>query len=130
MPRNEERTHVHNTDLGDSRRLALADWFVDIVELHFELPRGSLREGSRRSMRMAEARHLAAYILHTELGLSQAATARALGRHRSTVMNSLRRVEDSRDDPVMNRHIEGLTAQLNGLRAATLGHGIDGEAAR
>ena len=101
------------------RQHVLADWLVDLVELRFDMDRGAMRKGSRRSMRMVQARHVAAYLMHVELGLSQAATARVLGRHRSTVNNSLRQVEDGRDDPVLNRHIAGLTAQMDTLREVT-----------
>lgn len=96
----------------------LADWLVDVVEARFELPRGTLCARPRHSMRGVQARQIAAYLLNTELGLSQSECARRLGRHRSTVEHSLRRMEDSRDDPVFNAHLDVLGTTLKTLRGA------------
>lgn len=114
-----------------SRRKAhiLADWIVDVIETRLGLGAGEIRQSSRHSMRAVQARQLAAYLLNTELGLSQSETARRLRRHRSTVNHSLIRMEDSRDDPVFNRHLEQLTDSLHTLRDVLAGDVHEGEVA-
>ena len=96
----------------------LADWLIDLVEARFDLRRGTLRSRTRHSMRAAEARHACAYLLHTELGLSQVQISHRLHRHRSTVLHSIQRMEDFRDDPVMNRHLDYFGRTLERLRKA------------
>ena len=109
-------THTARAPLTLRKAHILANWMIDVIESQLELGPGEIRQSSRHSMRAVQARQLAAYLLNTELGLSQAATARRLRRHRSTINHSLVRMEDSRDDPVFNRHLEQLTASLHTLR--------------
>jgi len=93
----------------------LADWLIDLVELHFDLERGSLVGPRRGTMQMTEARQLTAYLLNTSLGFSASRTSRRLKRHRSTISHSLRQVESMRDDPVMDHHIDTLHTRLRHL---------------
>jgi chromosomal replication initiation ATPase DnaA len=101
-----------------THKTILADWLIDLVELHFGFERGSLRLPRRGSMQMNEARQLTAYLLNTSLGLSSAQTARCLNRHRSTISHSLNQIESMRDDPVLDRHIDALHSRLHSLTAA------------
>ncbi|GMG80855.1 DUF6456 domain-containing protein [Paralimibaculum aggregatum] len=49
------------------------------------------------------ARDAALYRAHTEAGASLRSLAREIGRHPSTVMRAVQRVEEKRDDPIFDR---------------------------
>ena len=93
----------------------LAGWLIDLVELHFDLERGSLTGPRRGAMQMNEARQITAYLLNTSLGFSATRTARHMARHRSTITHSLRQVESMRDDPTLDHHIDTLHTRLTQL---------------
>ena len=58
------------------------------------------------------SRHEAAlYLAHTDRGESIRALARATGAHPSTVLRTVRRVEDRRDDPLLDTVLGGLEAE-------------------
>ncbi|HUF54990.1 MAG TPA: DUF6456 domain-containing protein [Thermohalobaculum sp.] len=60
----------------------------------------------------AGSRHEAAlYLAHTDRGESIRALARATGAHPSTVLRTVRRVEDRRDDPLLDTVLGGIEAE-------------------
>ena len=71
--------------------------------------------------RACAARDVAIYLAHTEKGESLQALADATGSHRSTVLRAVRRVESSRDDPLVEDMFTALgpDRQGSGGRAAT-----------
>ncbi|MEL6768059.1 MAG: DUF6456 domain-containing protein [Pseudomonadota bacterium] len=65
----------------------------------------------------------AIYLAHTGRGQSIRAIAAAMGAHPSTVMRTVRRIEERRDDPLLDRMLDSLTGTILGEEAA------DGETA-
>ncbi|MEL7172321.1 MAG: DUF6456 domain-containing protein, partial [Pseudomonadota bacterium] len=65
----------------------------------------------------------AIYLAHTGRGQSIRAIAAAMGAHPSTVMRTVRRIEERRDDPLLDRMLDTLTGSVSGEEAA------DGETA-
>ena len=108
------------SQMPERQRLHLAQWLVTLVELRFGLPKGHLTLPGRGNMRSTEARQLAAYLIHTSLGLPLRHTADILRRHRSTIAHSLREVERRRDDPLLDEHVEALHAHLSTLSGVLL----------
>ncbi len=62
---------------------------------------------------VAFARQVAIYLTHVHLGLSLTAAARRFRRDRTTARHACRRVEDSRDDPDVDRRIEAVEIALD-----------------
>ena len=62
----------------------------------------------RRATSASEARALAMYLCHTELGWPLARVGAAFGRDRTTVGHACRRVEDRRDDAVFDARVSEL----------------------
>ena len=73
-----------------------------LVGSAFAVPRDDLRGASRGSPQTAFARQVAMYIAHVELGLSLSMVGCQFGRDRTTVSHACGRVEDRRDDPVLD----------------------------
>ncbi|MEM7500074.1 MAG: DUF6456 domain-containing protein [Pseudomonadota bacterium] len=67
----------------------------------------------------------AIYLAHTGRGQSIRAIAAATGTHPSTVMRTVRRIEERRDDPLLDRMLDTLTGSLDAAGAALgeEGHG-------
>lgn len=65
------------------------------------------------------SREAAIYLAHTDRGQSIRAIASVTGTHPSTVMRTVRRVEERRDDPLLDRMLESLagTPASNGAKA-------------
>ncbi len=64
----------------------------------------------RRAQPACEARALAMYLCHTELGWPLSRVGAAFGRDRTTVGHACRRVEDRRDDPAYDARVAELGA--------------------
>lgn len=62
---------------------------------------------------VAFARQVAIYVTHTHLGLTLTAAARRFHRDRTTAGHACRRVEDSREDPDVDRRIEAVETALD-----------------
>lgn len=58
------------------------------------------------------AKDAALYLAHTGMGESLRKIARAVGKHPSTVMRTVRRLEQQRDDPLIDNILCGVEAQL------------------
>lgn len=68
-------------------------------------------------VKAARVRELAVYCAVTELNISGAAMARAIGLTKQAVSCMLRRVEDSRDDPTVDAMIEDAAKLISGRAA-------------
>lgn len=71
-------------------------------------------------------RHIAIYLSHISLGLSQKAVARLFGRDRTTVRYVCARIEDLRDHRPIDRMLAALEAAILAFQAA-FGSPISGE---
>ncbi len=71
---------------------SILDGCIEMAEHAFQKTSGS-----------AAARDAALYLAHTQKGESLRQIAKATGKHPSTVMRAVRRVEDDRDDPLYDR---------------------------
>jgi len=75
---------------------------------------------SRRGPRVIEARQVAMYLCHVELGMPITLVARRFGRDRATARLACRHVEELREDPSRDRLLallESLLRQAVGLRS-------------
>lgn len=79
---------------------------LDILERCADRARSAFPDAASGTV----ARDTALYLAHTGEGESLRALAGALGRHPSTVMRAVRRVEDRRDDPLFDRQLEAAEA--------------------
>ena len=66
----------------------------------------------QKSAGSAAARDAALYLAHTEMGESLRKIAQAAGKHPSTVMRAVRRVEQNRDDPLYDHVLSSAEAPL------------------
>lgn len=70
---------------------------------------------TRRSKRAAFARQTAMYLTHVAFGMSQVRVALAFGRDRTTVAHACHVVEDRREDPHFDEHLEVMEDFLRAL---------------
>ncbi|MGF1454923.1 MAG: helix-turn-helix domain-containing protein [Alphaproteobacteria bacterium] len=77
-----------------------------------------MRAPSRGKARVAFARQLAMYLCHVTLSFDQGRLAGAFGRDRTTVSHGVRRIEDRREDPVLDQVLETLEAVFKNRRDA------------
>lgn len=70
---------------------------------------------TRRSKRAAFARQTAMYLTHVAFGMSLMRVALAFGRDRTTVAHACHVVEDRRDDPRFDSHLETMEHFLRAL---------------
>ena len=68
---------------------------------------------TRRPPKAALARQIAMYLSHIVFKMSPAEVARVFGRDPSTVAYALRRIEELREDPSLDRTLDWLEAMLN-----------------
>ena len=83
-----------------------------LVGSAFSVPMHDLRAPSRGLATTAFARQVAMYLAHVELGLSKSIVGAHFGRDRTTVAHACGRVEDRRDDPVVDTALFCLTAAI------------------
>ena len=74
----------------------------------FDVPAHLILWDKRGTRKQAQARQVVAYIMHVECGLTMQRVAELMGRDRSTVSYSARRVEDRRDDDKVDEDIQRL----------------------
>ena len=89
-----------------------------LVGSAFSVPLHELRAPSRGPAATAFARQVAMYLAHVELGLSLSLVGAHFGRDRTTVSHACGRVEDRRDDPVVDMALFCLTAAIAQRRKA------------
>ncbi len=83
-----------------------------LVGSAFAVPLHELRAPGRGRAAAAFARQVAMYLAHVELGLTLSIVAMHFGRDRTTVAHACGRVEDRRDDPVVDMALFCLTAAI------------------
>ena len=96
----------------------LAQWVRRRVEAMHRLPSGATLGGGLKNKERVEARARATYVIRMVCGVSEAATARALGHSRRSVGRIVKRVEADREDPVLDATLESLTREVRPIVAA------------
>lgn len=91
---------------------------------HYQVTLSDIAAATRRSRRVARARHVAIYLAHVALGLPLAEVAAEFSRDRTTAGYACRVVEDARDDPAFDAAV----AELELCAAALLELEHDGAA--
>ncbi|ODN72411.1 hypothetical protein [Methylobrevis pamukkalensis] len=64
---------------------------------------------------VARARHIAIYLAHVHLGLAPPQATALVHRDRTLLAYACRRIEDSRDDPVIDRRLDALAVAADAL---------------
>ncbi len=96
---------------GDERyfdHMSKARLTQQTVSLVFRQPVEEIWAATRRSKRVAFARQTAMYLTHVAFGMSLAQVASAFGRDRTTVAHACHVVEERRDDPSFDEHLDAL----------------------
>ena len=104
--------------LTDTHRAGLV---ANAVALEFGVDAEDLtRSGSKRGGRtLVMARQIAIYLCRTVFNISAARVARVFNRHHSTVVHACEQIENYREDPRLDRHIQKLEDFLALAPAAT-----------
>jgi len=108
---------------------------VAAVGLEFGLPDLKLeREGKKKGIRHEVfARQVAAYLCQTVFDMSTPRVAELFARDRSTIVHALNVVEESREDPVLNRKLlkteDFLIQSLHAFKGAPALHETNGRSA-
>ncbi|GFO80650.1 MAG: hypothetical protein A49_02770 [Methyloceanibacter sp.] len=100
---------------GGKRLRQLIDPAVALV---FDVAPEELGAATRRSPRAAFARQVAMYLAHVVCGLSMTEVGVLFSRDRTTVAHACEVVEDRRDDPELDRRVEGLECAVTALAGA------------
>jgi len=87
----------------------------------FALPVRELRARSRRSANVAFARQCAMYLAHVGYGLPYAAIGAGFGRDRTTAARACRKVEECRDDPVIDALMGALEGMCDAMHGRSTG---------
>lgn len=76
--------------------------------------------GYKRQYRyeVRRARHVAMYLLHTKAGLSYASVSTMFNTRETTVRDACIAVEDSRDDPAIDRFLQKLEDKIDAGNAS------------
>jgi chromosomal replication initiation ATPase DnaA len=92
----------------------MAVHFVEsLVASAFGFRPDDLRTASRGRARVALARQIAIYLVHTRLGLSFSRAGEIFGRDRTTAAHACRTVENDRDDPGFDTMIDCLERSVD-----------------
>jgi len=86
----------------------LCELIAITVATAFAVPLAELQATTRRPRTVACARQSAMYLAHVVFGLTMTEIGRAFGRDRTTAAYACKRVEDRRDDPVLDAALEAL----------------------
>jgi chromosomal replication initiation ATPase DnaA len=109
-----DRQRVHFEEF--ETKVALRAGMAQIVVAHaYGVKIGDMRANTRGIRQIALARHVAMYLTHIVFAISVRDVARIFRRDRSTCFHAIRRVEDMRDDPEINRLLGWLEATLRDL---------------
>lgn len=82
------------------------------VAFAFRQPHEEIAAPTRRSKSVALARQTAMYLAHVAFGMSLARVAQAFARDRTTVSHACQVIEDRREDPLFDAHLERLETFL------------------
>jgi Bacterial dnaA protein helix-turn-helix len=100
---------------GEAGESALADvhgFLAHAVCAAHRVPHAALLAPTRSRSAVALARQVAFYLGHVSLGLSLADIGEALGRDRTTAGHACQRIEDRRDDMLLDTALDYLDAAL------------------
>jgi chromosomal replication initiation ATPase DnaA len=86
----------------------------------FMVASAELWSGTRGRPRVAFARQVAMYLAHVAWGLTLTEVGHVFARDRTTVAHACSVVEDSRDDPVLDRSLELLEGVLRSFQPASI----------
>ena len=86
----------------------------------FMVASADLWSGTRGRPRVAFARQVAMYLAHVAWGLTLTEVGQVFARDRTTVAHACSLVEDSRDDPVLDRSLELLEGVLRSFSPASV----------
>jgi hypothetical protein len=89
-----------------------------IVAAGFGVAEQDLRAPGRGTAPVAFARQVAVYLGHVVFGMNLTRLGRAFGRDRTTARHACRTIEDSRDDPAIDRFVGLLEAACAAAAAA------------
>ena len=88
-------------------------WLVQATVAHvYGVALKDLCATTRSRPKAAFARQIAMYLCHVEFEINVAEVARAFGRDRSTAVYAIRRIEELREDPDLDRALGWLEAML------------------
>ena len=88
-------------------------WLVQATVAHvYGVALKDLCATTRCRPKAALARQIAMYLCHVEFEISVAEVARAFGRHPTTAAHAVRRIEELREDPELDRALGWLEAML------------------
>ena len=88
-----------------------------LVAAAYETDVGAIRSVTRGPAHVAYARQAAMYLLRVGLGLPSSEICAYFQRDRTTVDHACSRIEDSRDDAVLDQTLDCLEAALHAWRA-------------
>jgi chromosomal replication initiation ATPase DnaA len=92
----------------------------DFCAAAFSVPASDIGAPTRRQADTARARQTAMYLAHVVFSVPLSAVARHFGRDRTTAEHACRLVEDSRDDPVIDAHLDAIELALAATAARRL----------
>ena len=93
----------------DYRRDRLRVAFItSLVGLANDVPAREIAARGRSGQAATRARQIALYLAHVTLAWPLARVAQAFGRDRTTAGNAVRTIEDLRDDPAIDAHLNDL----------------------
>jgi hypothetical protein len=90
-------------------------------------PLREMRQASRRTARIAEARQIGMYLAHTIACRSLTRVGHVFGRDRTTVRHACARIEDLRDGPALDQALDLVGAALLHWSTAFASHLGTGE---
>ena len=108
-------THALRTfsPYGEEGGTSLCRSIEAVVSTALGIGLADLRAAQRGCAAAAQARQTAMYLAHVHFGLSLSQVGRNFGRDRTTVAHACARIEDSRDDPKVERVLACLEAALD-----------------
>lgn len=91
------------------------DLVVDAVALTTGQCRSDIFHGGRGTAAQAEARQLAMYLAHTQLGMSLTRVGELFCRDKTTVSHAVPKIENKRDSDPFDARLEQMENGLSGL---------------
>lgn len=92
---------------------------AQLVGLTFDVPADEIWAATRRRAPVARARQVAMYLAHVVCGLTLTEVGVLFRRDRTTVSHACSTVEDSRDNPEVDRCLDCLEYAIGKIFAAT-----------
>jgi chromosomal replication initiation ATPase DnaA len=112
-----ERAERASTRLPDQ---LLRERLEQAVSRVFVVASADLWSGTRGRPRVAFARQVAMYLAHVAWGLTLTEVGQVFARDRTTVAHACGLVEDSRDNPILDRSLELLEGALRSFPLASI----------